>query len=315
MQDMLVPIFGEDGAIIVQYVVTLAVVLGLIVLVVWGIRRYTGGSVRPAARGRLPRLAVVDTLDIDKKRQLVLIRRDGVEHLLLIGGPSDVVVEPSIIRQRVTPRPGQSTAMPAAPTGPTPDAAAAASHGPPPPAPSLKAVPPAPPPPARPTPAQRVMPTRGQASDFAAAGRRREQPSYPPRRSVIRGGAAAVAPAIEATAAEPIPEPDPAPPPRRTIEPATDYESPPDGPVPGYATTVEDDQDSVSAFAPPPADEPELVNSEAPVEDVAPTEAAFPTVSPEPQEPPEPAAQAAEVSDLEKEMARLLDEISTTRRE
>ena len=40
MQDMLVPIFGENGAIIVQYVITLAVILGLIVLVVWAIRRY-----------------------------------------------------------------------------------------------------------------------------------------------------------------------------------------------------------------------------------------------------------------------------------
>ena len=45
MQDMLVPIFGENGAIIIQYVVTLAVILGLIVLVVWAIRRYGGGAV------------------------------------------------------------------------------------------------------------------------------------------------------------------------------------------------------------------------------------------------------------------------------
>ena len=225
MQDMLVPIFGEDGAIIVQYVVTLAVVLALIVLVVWGIRRYTGGGVRPAARGRLPRLAVVDTLDIDKKRQLVLVRRDNVEHLLLIGGPSDVVVEPSIIRQRVAPRPGQAPATPATPTvaAPAADPDATASHGPPPPpTPSLKAVPPAPPPPARPSPAQRVMPTRGQATDFAASDRRRAPPLYPPRRSVIRGGAAA-APAIEATAAEPVSEPEPTAPPRGTIEPATGY--------------------------------------------------------------------------------------------
>ena len=48
MQDMLVPIFGENGAIIIQYVITLAVVLGLIGLVVWGIRRYGRGSVGPS---------------------------------------------------------------------------------------------------------------------------------------------------------------------------------------------------------------------------------------------------------------------------
>ena len=51
MQDMLVPILGENGAIIAQYVITLAVILGLIVLVVWAIRRYGGGGARPAARG------------------------------------------------------------------------------------------------------------------------------------------------------------------------------------------------------------------------------------------------------------------------
>ena len=107
MQDMLVPIFGENGAIIVQYVITLAVILGLIGLIIWAIRRYGRGSVGPAARGRLPRLAVVDTLAIDGKRRLVLVRRDNVEHLVLVGGPTDVVVEPSIVRQRVAQRPGQ----------------------------------------------------------------------------------------------------------------------------------------------------------------------------------------------------------------
>jgi len=50
------------------------------------------------ARGRQPRLAVIDATPVDSRRRLVLIRRDNVEHLLLIGGPSDVVVEPNIVR-------------------------------------------------------------------------------------------------------------------------------------------------------------------------------------------------------------------------
>ena len=66
------------------------------------------GRDRPFA-ARLPRLAIVDSLAIDNKRRLVLVRRDNVEHLVLIGGPSDVVVEPSIVRQRVAQRPGQAT--------------------------------------------------------------------------------------------------------------------------------------------------------------------------------------------------------------
>ena len=47
-------------------------------------------------RGRQARLAVVDAADVDGRRKLVLIRRDNLEHLVLIGGPSDVLIEPNI---------------------------------------------------------------------------------------------------------------------------------------------------------------------------------------------------------------------------
>ena len=51
---------------------------------------------RTATRSRQPRLAVVDTAPIDSRRSLVIVRRDNVEHLLLIGGPTDLLVEPNI---------------------------------------------------------------------------------------------------------------------------------------------------------------------------------------------------------------------------
>ncbi len=108
MREALVPIFGENGAVVVQYVVTLVVILALIGVVVWLVRRYTGGSAGPTSRNRLPRLAIVDTLQVDNRRRLVLVRRDNVEHLVLIGGPTDLVVEPSILRTRVAQRPGQT---------------------------------------------------------------------------------------------------------------------------------------------------------------------------------------------------------------
>ena len=130
MQDMLVPIFGENGAIIAQYVITLAVVLGLIVLVVWAIRRYGGGAVAAGRARHACRASRSSTPSpIDNKRRLVLVRRDNVEHLVLIGGPSDVVVEPSIVRQRVAQRPGQATPTPARPqpAGTSPQAAASAA--------------------------------------------------------------------------------------------------------------------------------------------------------------------------------------------
>jgi hypothetical protein len=42
------------------------------------------------------RLEVVDHASVDSRRKLVLIRRDDVEHLLLTGGPVDVVIETGI---------------------------------------------------------------------------------------------------------------------------------------------------------------------------------------------------------------------------
>ena len=49
-------------------------------------------------RARLPRLGTVDAFDLDRQRQLVIIRRDNVEHLLMIGGPNDILIELEIIR-------------------------------------------------------------------------------------------------------------------------------------------------------------------------------------------------------------------------
>ena len=64
---------------------------------------------RPAAR-----LAIVDAMPIDNRRKLVIVRRDNVEHLILISGPSDVVVEPAIVRTRTgapqQPRPATAAA-------------------------------------------------------------------------------------------------------------------------------------------------------------------------------------------------------------
>ena len=59
-------------------------------------RRQAGSEQR--RRGRQPRLAVIDAATVDGRRRLVLIRRDNVEHLLMIGGPTDLVVEPNIVR-------------------------------------------------------------------------------------------------------------------------------------------------------------------------------------------------------------------------
>jgi hypothetical protein len=74
-------------------------VLALIGVAAWLVRRFASNRLGANPnRGRMPRLAVIDAAAVDGRRRLVLVRRDNVEHLLMIGGPSDIVVEPNIVR-------------------------------------------------------------------------------------------------------------------------------------------------------------------------------------------------------------------------
>ena len=87
---------GQTGPKILLFLV---VVLGLLALAFWLLRRFGGGRLGSSAtRGRQPRLAMIDQAAIDNRRRLILIRRDNVEHLLIIGGPTDVVIEQNIVR-------------------------------------------------------------------------------------------------------------------------------------------------------------------------------------------------------------------------
>jgi flagellar biogenesis protein FliO len=82
----------------VNFIIAFVFVLLLIGAAAWLVRRFGSAQIDAAARGRQPRLAVVDSAAVDGRRKLVIIRRDNVEHLLMIGGPSDVVVETNLIR-------------------------------------------------------------------------------------------------------------------------------------------------------------------------------------------------------------------------
>nr|WP_276081540.1 hypothetical protein [Methylobacterium sp. GC_Met_2] len=97
-------VFGSDGSPIVQYVVIFAVIFTALAAIVFTVRRLTGRTLalpgRNGGRGRQPRLGIVDVYELDRARQLILLRRDNVEHLLLVGGPNDVVVERNIQRSQ-----------------------------------------------------------------------------------------------------------------------------------------------------------------------------------------------------------------------
>jgi flagellar protein FliO/FliZ len=73
-------------------------VIAIGALLVWAFRTFFGGgtSSHGFLRSRDRRLGVVETASVDQRRKLILIRRDDVEHLIMIGGPVDMVVETSI---------------------------------------------------------------------------------------------------------------------------------------------------------------------------------------------------------------------------
>jgi len=92
-------LFGSGLPLAARFFIAFLVVLALIGLTAWVVRRFGANRLGGAgARGRQPRLAVIDAASVDGRRRLVLIRRDNIEHLLMIGGPTDVVIEPNIVR-------------------------------------------------------------------------------------------------------------------------------------------------------------------------------------------------------------------------
>ncbi len=92
-------LFGEGTPTAVKFFIAFAVVFALIGVTAWLIRRFGSGALSGSgARGRAPRLAVIEAGAVDGRRKLVLIRRDNTEHLLMIGGPTDIVVEANIVR-------------------------------------------------------------------------------------------------------------------------------------------------------------------------------------------------------------------------
>lgn len=88
-----------------QFIVALVFVLALIVGLGWAARRF-GFAPRVTVSGAKgdKRLAIVEVLPIDARRRLLLIRRDGAEHLVMIGAERDTVIETGI-----TPPPAHGT--------------------------------------------------------------------------------------------------------------------------------------------------------------------------------------------------------------
>jgi flagellar protein FliO/FliZ len=87
-------LLGGSGDTIVTSALALGVVIVLIVLGLWVLKFFmkTGVAMRPQGR----RVQIVEQVQVDAKRQLLVIRRDNVEHLVMTGGPQDLLIEAGI---------------------------------------------------------------------------------------------------------------------------------------------------------------------------------------------------------------------------
>ncbi len=96
MNDWIAAYVGAESAQTVTYgLMGVAGLVGLLILY-WLFKKLRHGTFISGGRNAVPRLAVQDATPVDSHRRLVLVRRDDVEHLLLIGGNTDIVVEQNI---------------------------------------------------------------------------------------------------------------------------------------------------------------------------------------------------------------------------
>lgn len=88
-----------DPINLVYYAIALVFVVALILIGARLLGRSKSGGDSKAGsflRGRDKRLGVVEAASVDGRRKLILLRRDNVEHLIMTGGPVDLLIENGI---------------------------------------------------------------------------------------------------------------------------------------------------------------------------------------------------------------------------
>lgn len=86
-----------EGTDYLRFALSLVFVLGLIGMLAALARRaglgFPAAALKPGGKRRL---SVVEATQLDSRRRLVLVRRDDVEHLLLLSPTAETVVETGI---------------------------------------------------------------------------------------------------------------------------------------------------------------------------------------------------------------------------
>jgi flagellar protein FliO/FliZ len=83
------------GSQIIRLVAALLLVVGLMLGLNLFMRRIQGGTL--ARTGAQRRLQIVEIMPLDARRRIALIRRDDREHLVILSGTGETVVETGII--------------------------------------------------------------------------------------------------------------------------------------------------------------------------------------------------------------------------
>ena len=81
-----------DFDLYLRFALALILVLGLIALLAWLLRRFGMGV--KMTKGR--RLGIIEAQMLGPRHRLMLIRRDDVEHLVIVGPASETVIESGI---------------------------------------------------------------------------------------------------------------------------------------------------------------------------------------------------------------------------
>ncbi|MSO73422.1 MAG: hypothetical protein EXQ84_07460 [Rhodospirillaceae bacterium] len=79
-----------------QFFLALVLVLGLILGLSWIMKRVGFGDGAKGPLGRRRRLNTIESAALDARHRVVLLRRDDVEHLVLIGPNTSQVIERGI---------------------------------------------------------------------------------------------------------------------------------------------------------------------------------------------------------------------------
>lgn len=89
----------SDFSDLMSYIAVFIFVIALIGVGAWLLKSFMsdgGASMGGLLRRGERRLGVVEAASVDGRRKLVLIRRDSTEHLIMTGGPVDVLIETGI---------------------------------------------------------------------------------------------------------------------------------------------------------------------------------------------------------------------------